>query len=543
MNEYNDMELLDAYANRRSEEAFRDLVARHVDFIYSAALRQLRDPHLAQEATQTAFIALAGKAGRLPRRTIVAGWLYRAVHFAGLNLQRGEARRKHWEEEAAIMHHPAGEPESGHDEDALGQVDAALAELNAADRDALILRFLRQLSLRDVANELGTSEEAAKKRVSRAVEKLRGLLGRRGVAIPAATLATGLAQLPSTAAPSSLPATLSALTANAAPPLAPAGTGFTLLTSVKAKLVLTAGLIVAGGVALFLWRQWAQTSAPVATPPAAALPAASTMKIKLASVMVDDQDKALKFYTEILGFQKKRDFPAGDGRWVTVVSPEEPDGTELLLEPMGFAPARVFQAALLKAGIPLTSFQVEDVARQYDRMNRLGVVFAQKPTKAGPTTIAMLEDTCGNLLQIFQVPGPKRSGAASAPKIKLRSVMVDDQEKALRFYTAILGFAKKQDKPAGGGRWLTVVSPEEPDGTELSLEPIMGFAAAITYQAALHKAGIPWTTLQVQNVPREHARLTQLAVKFTMQPTELGPTTVAVFDDTCGNLIQIIAPK
>ena len=121
--------------------------------------------------------------------------------------------------------------------------------------------------------------------------------------------------------------------------------------------------------------------------------------------------------------------------------------------------------------------------------------------------------------------------------------MVDDQEKAVKFYTEVLGFAKKQDEPAGGARWLTVVSSEEPDGTELSLEPIMGLAPARTYQAALHKAGIPWATLHVQNVPREHARLTQLAVKFTMQPTERGPTTVAVFDDTCGNLIQIIAPK
>src|SRR4030095_14884695 len=98
-----DIELLDAYASERSEDAFRELVVRRVDFIYSAAMRQLRNPHLAEEATQSAFIALAGKAGRLGRSTVIAGWLHRAVHFAALNLRRSEARRKHWEEEAATM--------------------------------------------------------------------------------------------------------------------------------------------------------------------------------------------------------------------------------------------------------------------------------------------------------------------------------------------------------------------------------------------------------------------------------------------------------
>src|SRR5215510_9609378 len=101
-----DIELLDAYARQRSEDAFRELVARHVDFVYSAAMRQLRNPHLAEEATQSAFIALAGKARQLRRQTMIAGWLHRAVHFAALNLQRSEARRKHWEEEAATMNVP-----------------------------------------------------------------------------------------------------------------------------------------------------------------------------------------------------------------------------------------------------------------------------------------------------------------------------------------------------------------------------------------------------------------------------------------------------
>ena len=107
------------------------------------------------------------------------------------------------------------------------------------------------------------------------------------------------------------------------------------------------------------------------------------MKIKLASVFVDDQDKALKFYTEILGFVKKRDMPAGKFRWLTVVSPEEPDGTELLLEPSDNPATKTFKKAIFEQGIPLTAFAVEDIQKEYERMKELGVVFSVKPTKDG----------------------------------------------------------------------------------------------------------------------------------------------------------------
>ena len=127
------------------------------------------------------------------------------------------------------------------------------------------------------------------------------------------------------------------------------------------------------------------------------------MKIKLMSLLVDNQDKALKFYTEILGFVKKRDIPMGEHRWLTVVSPEEPDTVELVLEPMAFAPAREYKKALFEAGIPSNAFNVEDVEKEYDRLEKLGVVFSMKPTKMGPTTLAVFNDTCGNNIQIFQV--------------------------------------------------------------------------------------------------------------------------------------------
>jgi predicted enzyme related to lactoylglutathione lyase len=126
------------------------------------------------------------------------------------------------------------------------------------------------------------------------------------------------------------------------------------------------------------------------------------MKINLTSVMVDDQDKALKFYMEVLGFVKKHDIPMGEARWLTVVSPEGPDDVELLLEPMGFPPARTYQKALFEAGIPLTSFAVDDVQKEYERMKELGVVFKTTPTKMGPVTVAVFEDTCGNLIQMAQ---------------------------------------------------------------------------------------------------------------------------------------------
>jgi predicted enzyme related to lactoylglutathione lyase len=126
------------------------------------------------------------------------------------------------------------------------------------------------------------------------------------------------------------------------------------------------------------------------------------MKIILTSVMVDDQEKALKFYTEVLGFVKKNDIPLGEDRWLTVVSPEGPDDVELLLEPMGFPPARTYQKALFEAGIPLTSFAVDDIQKEYERMKKLGVAFKSAPTKMGPVTIAVFEDTCGNLIQMAQ---------------------------------------------------------------------------------------------------------------------------------------------
>jgi predicted enzyme related to lactoylglutathione lyase len=131
------------------------------------------------------------------------------------------------------------------------------------------------------------------------------------------------------------------------------------------------------------------------------------MKIKLTSVPIDDYDKALRFYTEVLGFSKKRDIPLGEGaRWITVVSPEEPEGTELLLEPnAGYPAMQGLKESLMKDGIPYTAFQVGDIQQEYERMKNLGVEFTMEPTNMGMTTAAVFNDTCGNLIQIYQMSG------------------------------------------------------------------------------------------------------------------------------------------
>ena len=124
------------------------------------------------------------------------------------------------------------------------------------------------------------------------------------------------------------------------------------------------------------------------------------MRINMTSVLVDDQDKALRFYTEILGFQKRTEIPLGEHRWLTVTSPEDPNGTELLLEPDTHPAARPFKEALVADGIPFTSFAVQDIQKEFTRMRELGVRFTQEPAEMGPVTTAVFDDTCGNLIQI-----------------------------------------------------------------------------------------------------------------------------------------------
>ena len=126
------------------------------------------------------------------------------------------------------------------------------------------------------------------------------------------------------------------------------------------------------------------------------------MIITVTSIMVDDQRKALKFYTETLGFQLKRDIPLGEASWLTVVSKEEPEGVELLLEPSNFEPAKVYRKALYEAGIPATVFSVADIQKEYTRLTNLGVQFTMLPQQMGTVILSVFDDTCGNKIQITQ---------------------------------------------------------------------------------------------------------------------------------------------
>ena len=126
------------------------------------------------------------------------------------------------------------------------------------------------------------------------------------------------------------------------------------------------------------------------------------MRIHLSSILIDDQDKALRFYTEVLGFEKKTEIPLGEHRWLTLVSPEDPNGTELVLEPDAHPAAKPFKEALVTDGIPFTSFAVDDITVEFERLRELGVTFTQEPVAMGPVTTAVFDDTCGNLIQIAQ---------------------------------------------------------------------------------------------------------------------------------------------
>lgn len=205
--EREDFDLLRDYVANRSETAFRELVERHVNMVYATAFRQVGDAHLAEEATQAVFIALAKKARGLSSSTILAGWLFRAAQFAAAKVQRSEVRRKHWEQQAAQMEPNPSDSATAWDQMA-PQLNDALNELKEPDRDALILRFFESKTMAQIGTALGTTEGAAKMRVARALEQLRGIFQARGIAVPVTLLAAALTTATAHAAPVGLAATI-----------------------------------------------------------------------------------------------------------------------------------------------------------------------------------------------------------------------------------------------------------------------------------------------------------------------------------------------
>lgn len=255
-----DPELLRRYAEDRAESAFAEIVRRHVDLVYSAALRQVNgDAHLAQDVTQLVFADLARKAHALARHRVLAGWLFTSTRYAAAKLVRGEQRRRTRETEAELMR------EILHDDGANALdwarvrpvLDAALAELGEADREAVLLRFFEGRDYAGVGARLGLGENAARMRVERAVEKLRAALDRRGVGSTSAALALALASQAVVAAPAGLAASVTGV-ALAGGGAAAAGAWATFMSLTKLQLGITGALAVAGSAG---WVMQAQSNA------------------------------------------------------------------------------------------------------------------------------------------------------------------------------------------------------------------------------------------------------------------------------------------
>lgn len=249
VNDLTHQQLLRDYVERRSEAAFADLVRRHVDFVYSAAWRILRDRHLAEDVTQSAFVALAQNARQLTNRPVLLGWLHRTVQNLAANAIRTEVRRRTREQEAATMIQSSSTEPDALWQEMAPHLDAALGELSEPDRDTVLLRYFEHKSAREMAQVFRISDEAAQKRVTRAVERLRQFLAKRGITVGASGLVVLIAANAVQAAPAGLAATISTAAALAGTALsatitvtAPQAIAMTTLQKALVATVLTAAI-------------------------------------------------------------------------------------------------------------------------------------------------------------------------------------------------------------------------------------------------------------------------------------------------------------
>jgi RNA polymerase sigma factor (sigma-70 family) len=254
-----DMELVRDYAARQSESAFATLVSRYTSLVYSAALRQVRSPQLAEEVTQVVFILLARKAHSLNANTILPSWLYRTACYVSGSALKGELRRQHREQEAYMQSTLNETPSDSAWKQLSPLLDEAMLRLNQADRDALVLRFFEGRSLSEIGVALGASEDAAKKRVARAVEKLRGFFTKRGVVVPAAVFTTAIASHSVQAAPAALAKTITTVAVVKGATVS--GSTLTLIqgalkvmawTQAKIAIAVAAGVLLAAGTTTYV---------------------------------------------------------------------------------------------------------------------------------------------------------------------------------------------------------------------------------------------------------------------------------------------------
>ena len=267
MKDLTDQQLLREYAGQRSEAAFAELVRRYVDLVYSAARRMVCDAHLAEDVTQGAFVALASNAAQLTDRPVLSGWLHRTAQNLASKVVRTDVRRRAREQEVAAMNELLSAEPNILWEHIAPHLDAALGELSEPDRDALLLRYFERKSAREMAQVLGISDEAAQKRVSRAVEKLRESFSKRNVTIGASGLTVLISANAVQSAPAALLATISASVL--------AGTAVSTSTTLAAtkviamtmlqKTLVTATVAVLAGAGLYEARQAAQLRDQVQT--------------------------------------------------------------------------------------------------------------------------------------------------------------------------------------------------------------------------------------------------------------------------------------
>lgn len=249
MTEQTDSHLLRAYAERKVEAAFTELARRHTDFVYSAAIRMVRDPHLAEDVTQAVFIALAKQASNLAERPTLVGWLHRTAQNIAAQTVRSIERRRAREQKAVAMNELNSSSPEASWEQIESHLDAALGELTASDRDAVLLRYFKKKSATEMADILGISDEAAQKRLNRAVEKLRKCFAKRKITVGAAGLTALIAANAVQSAPAALSATLAAGAFGgtaAAPPLVAATTQIIAMTTIHKTLIAVIIALLAG---------------------------------------------------------------------------------------------------------------------------------------------------------------------------------------------------------------------------------------------------------------------------------------------------------